>query len=72
VNKTNKNKIFYQDFRFFIKAENIHEASEIILNKIPDTDNELYCYTPINIIDEFKGDPMKWNPLKEDKIEGGE
>lgn len=55
-------KMFYQDYRFFIKAEDVHEAADIIIEKLPETDDELYMYTAINVIDEFKKDPMRWNP----------
>ncbi len=55
-------KMFYQDYRFFIKAEDVHKAADIIIEKLPETDDELYMYTAINIIDEFKKDPMRWNP----------
>ncbi len=56
-------KMFYQDYRFFIKAEEAHVAAEILSEKLPETGDKLHMYTPINIIEEFKEDPMKWNPL---------
>ncbi len=65
-------KMFYQDYRFFIKAEDVHKAADIIIEKLPETDDELYMYTAINIIDEFKKDPMRWNPQSSTGTTNGE
>lgn len=46
-------KEFYQDYRFFVKAENGYLAAKKLMEWLPWTDEEVHHYASINIISEF-------------------